>query len=133
MMVENEWWKSQLALEIHDFLREKETRLPLFTSSSPQLKLRRFLVDWLAVFSEKIKSSHGVLHLAVYYMDFFMDKFDIDERQLYLVALTCLLLAGKLLSLLNVKPGFKTCKYCIKVTFSLSILAIMRERRILPS
>jgi len=37
-----------------------------------------------------------VLHLAVYYMDFFMDKFDIDERQLYLVALTCLLLAGKL-------------------------------------
>lgn len=95
-MVENEWWKSQLALEIHDVLREKETRLPPFTSSSPQLKLRRFLVDWLAVFSEKIKSSHGVLHLAVYYMDYFMDKFDIDERQLYLVALTCLLLAGKL-------------------------------------
>lgn len=94
--MENEWWKSQLALEIHDVLREKETRLPPFTSSSPQLKLRRFLVDWLAVFSEKIKSSHGVLHLAVYYMDYFMDKFDIDERQLYLVALTCLLLAGKL-------------------------------------
>lgn len=99
-MVENEWWKSQLVLEIHDVLREKETRLPPFTSSSPQLKLRRFLVDWLAVFSEKIKSSHGVLHLAVYYMDFFMDKFDIDERQLYLVALTCLLLAGKLKLLL---------------------------------
>lgn len=94
-MVENEWWKSQLALEIHDVLREKETRLPSFTSSSPQLKLRRFLVDWLAVFSERIKSSHGVLHLAVYYMDLFMDKFDIDERKLYLVALSCLLLAAK--------------------------------------
>ena len=96
MMVENEWWKSQLTLEIHDVLREKEARLPPFTFSSPQLKLRRFLVDWLAVISEKIKISHGVLHLAVCYMDYFMDKFDIQEPQLHLVALSCLLLAGKL-------------------------------------
>lgn len=96
MMVENEWWKSQLALEIHDVLREKEARLPPFTSSSPQLKLRRFLVDWLAVISEKMTSSHGVLHLAVYYMDYFMDKFDIQEPQLHLVALSSLLLAGKM-------------------------------------
>ncbi|CAH3030024.1 unnamed protein product, partial [Porites evermanni] len=95
MMVENEWWKSQLAQEIHDVLREKEARLPPFTSSSPQIKLRRFLVDWLAVISEKIKCSHGVLHLAVYYMDYFMDKFDIQEPQLHLVALSCLLLAAK--------------------------------------
>ena len=96
MMMENEWWKSQLAQEIHDVLREKEARLPPFTSSSPQIKLRRFLVDWLAVISEKIKCSHGVLHLAVYYMDYFMDKFDIQEPQLHLVALSCLLLAGEL-------------------------------------
>lgn len=94
MMVESEWWKSPLVLEIHDVLREKEMKLPPFTSSSPQLKLRRFLVDWLAVISEKLKASHGVLHLAVYYMDYFMDKFDIQEPQLHLVALSCLLLAG---------------------------------------
>ena len=96
MMVESEWWKSPLVLEIHDVLREKEMKLPPFTSSSPQLKLRRFLVDWLAVISEKLKASHGVLHLAVYYMDYFMDKFDIQEPQLHLVALSCLLLAGRL-------------------------------------
>ncbi|XP_029201203.1 cyclin-J-like [Acropora muricata] len=95
MMVESEWWKSPLVLEIHDVLREKEMKLPPFTSSSPQLKLRRFLVDWLAVISEKLKASHGVLHLAVYYMDYFMDKFDIQEPQLHLVALSCLLLAAK--------------------------------------
>ena len=53
-------------------------------------------MDWLAVISEKIKCSHGVLHLAVYFMDYFMDKFDIQEPQLHLVALSCLLLAGKL-------------------------------------
>ena len=93
--MESEWWKSHLTLEIHDVLRDKEKRLPPFSAASPQLKLRRFLVDWLAVISEKIKSSHGVLHLAVYYMDYFMDKFDIQEPQLHLVALSCLLLAGK--------------------------------------
>lgn len=93
-MVEREWWKSQLAAEIHDVQREKEKRRRLFTASSPQLKLRRFLVDWLAIISEKLSSSHGVLHLAVCYMDYFMDKFDIQEAQLHLVALACFLLAG---------------------------------------
>lgn len=93
--MEKEWWKTKLAVDIHENLREKETRLPAFTSSSPQLKLRRYLVDWLAVICESINSSHGVLHLAVFLMDHFMDKFDIQEPQLHLVGLTCLLLAGK--------------------------------------
>ena len=93
-MPEKEWWKSTLAVEIHDGHREKEKRIPVFTASSPQLNLRRFLVDWLAIISEKLKSSHGVLHLAVSYMDYFMDKFDIQEPQLHLVALSCFLLAG---------------------------------------
>lgn len=113
-MVENEWWKSQLSLEIHDVLRQKEARLPPFTSSSPQLKLRRFLVDWLAVISEKIKSSHGVLHLAVYYMDYFMDKFDIQEPQLHLVPLSCLLLAGK--------------QFCFRLKFQLTLRAKLTEQ-----
>ena len=93
-IMEKEWWKTQLAVDIHENLREKETRLPTFTSASPQLKLRRYLVDWLAVICESVKSSHGVLHLAIFLMDQFMDKFDIQEPQLHLVALTCLLLAG---------------------------------------
>ncbi|KAK3739815.1 hypothetical protein QZH41_009058 [Actinostola sp. cb2023] len=94
-MVEKDWKKSSLSADIHEVLREKETRLPNFMAASPQLNLRRFLVDWLAIITEKIGSSHGVLHLAVYYMDFFMDKFIIQESQLHLLALSCLLLAAK--------------------------------------
>jgi hypothetical protein len=97
-MVEKDWKQSSLAADIHDVLREKETRLPNFMAASPQLKVRRFLVDWLAIICEKIGSSHGVLHLAVCYMDFFMDKFIVQESQLHLLALACLLLAGKLIT-----------------------------------
>lgn len=93
-MVEKDWKQSSLAVDIHEVLREKETRLPNFMAASPQLKVRRFLVDWLAIICEKIGSSHGVLHLAVCYMDFFMDKFIIQESQLHLLALSCMLLAG---------------------------------------
>lgn len=94
-MVEKDWQNSSLSVEIHEVLREKETRLPVFMAASPQINLRRFLVDWLAIITEKIDSSHGVLHLAVYYMDFFMDKFIIQESQLHLLALSCFFLAGR--------------------------------------
>lgn len=93
-IMEKDWQNSSLSADIHDVLREKERRLPNFMSASPQLNLRRFLVDWLAIITEKIGSSHGVLHLAVYYMDFFMDKFMIQESQIHLLALSCFLLAG---------------------------------------
>lgn len=98
-MVEKDWQNSSLSADIHDILREKEARLPNFMAASPQLNLRRFLVDWLAIVTEKIGSSHGVLHLAVYYMDFFMDKFIVQESQLHLLALSCLLLAGTLITI----------------------------------
>ncbi|XP_031554295.1 cyclin-J-like [Actinia tenebrosa] len=94
-MVEKDWKQSSLAVDINQVLRDKEARLPNFMAASPQLKVRRFLVDWLAIICEKIDSSHGVLHLAVCYMDFFMDKFIIQESQLHLLALSCMLLAAK--------------------------------------
>ena len=92
--MEKEWWKSELASDIHEVLRKKEMTLTHFKASSPQLALRRYLVDWLAIIFEKMGSSYGILHLSVSLMDFFMDNHDIPEPQLHLVALTCFLLAG---------------------------------------
>lgn len=93
--MENEWWKSELANDIHEVLRKKELTLAHYKASSPQLALRRYLVDWLAIIFEKMGSSYGILHLSVSLMDFFMDNHDIPEPQLHLVALTCFLLAAK--------------------------------------
>ena len=91
---ETEWWKNELANDIHEVLRKKESTLAQYKGSSPQLAIRRYLVDWLAIIFEKIGSSYGILHLSVSLMDFFMDNHDIPEPQLHLVALTCFLLAG---------------------------------------
>ena len=92
--MEKEWWKSELANDIHEVLRKKELTLVHYMASSPQLSLRRYLVDWLAIIFEKMGCSYGILHLSVCLMDFFMDNHDIPEPQLHLVALTCFLLAG---------------------------------------
>ena len=84
-----------LSIEIHDLLRAKESQMPRYKGCSPQLCYRRFLVDWMAVISQKLTLSHGVLHLSVLYLDFVMDKFDFSkESQLNLLALCCLWVAG---------------------------------------
>lgn len=89
-----EWWETELAKDIVDVLRKKESHLPQYKASSPQITVRRYLVDWLAIIFEKTGSSYGILHLSVALMDYFMDNHDIPEAQLHLVALTCFLLAG---------------------------------------
>jgi hypothetical protein len=89
-----EWWEGELANDILGVLRKKELTLAQYKASSPQLAVRRYLVDWLAIIFEKIGSSYGILHLSVTLMDYFMDNHDIPEPQLHLVALTCFLLAG---------------------------------------
>lgn len=86
--------EDDLASEILDMLRKKELSLPKFKASSPQLSVRRYLVDWLAIIFEKVGSSYGILHLSVSLMDYFMDNHDIPEPQLHLVALSCFLIAG---------------------------------------
>ncbi|EDO49306.1 predicted protein [Nematostella vectensis] len=108
---------SSLASDIHEVLREKEARIPNFMAASPQLKIRRYLVDWLAVIGEKLGSSHGVVHLAIYYMDFFMDKFIIQESQLHLLALTALLLAAKFDENENQIPDISTLNKFVNNTY----------------
>ncbi|XP_002737200.2 cyclin-J-like [Saccoglossus kowalevskii] len=92
-----EWWKTRMAKDIHNTLRARERQLPKYHAQSPQLHLRRYLVDWLAVISDSgnLHLCSTALHLAVSLLDRFMDKFDIEENQLHLVALTCLMIAAK--------------------------------------
>ena len=91
---EQKWWEDELADDIHQNMMLKENTLPCYFAQSPQLKMRRYLVDWLAVVCDKCELCVTVRHLAVTLLDFFMDKFDISEPQLKLVGLGCLLVSG---------------------------------------
>ncbi|XP_072280263.1 cyclin-J [Pyxicephalus adspersus] len=95
MELEGSWWKGQLASDIHQALRYKELKLPSYKSQSPQLNLRRYFADLIAIVSNRFKLCPTARHLAVYLLDLFMDRYDISIQQLHVVALSCLLLASK--------------------------------------
>ncbi|XP_072533130.1 cyclin-J isoform X1 [Salminus brasiliensis] len=95
MELEGQWWKGQLAGDIYHALRYKELRLPVFKGQSPQLNLRRYFADLIAIVSNRFRLCPTARHLAVYLLDLFMDRYDISVQQLHLVALSCLLLASK--------------------------------------
>ncbi|XP_035124506.1 cyclin-J isoform X3 [Callithrix jacchus] len=134
MELEGQWWRGQLAADIHQALRykvtprpglpspsvsfascseprlpgksnevlyslpsgpEKELKLPSYKGQSPQLSLRRYFADLIAIVSNRFTLCPSARHLAVYLLDLFMDRYDISIQQLHLVALSCLLLASK--------------------------------------
>ncbi|XP_004540974.1 cyclin-J-like protein [Maylandia zebra] len=92
---ELEWWKDQLAADIHQSLRIKELKLPAYRAHSPQIGMRRYFADLLAILSNRYQLCPTARHLAVYLLDLFMDHYDVAVRQLYIIALSCLLLASK--------------------------------------
>uniref|UniRef100_A0A2K5TXY6 Cyclin J like n=1 Tax=Macaca fascicularis TaxID=9541 RepID=A0A2K5TXY6_MACFA len=74
----------------------KELKLPTFRAHSPLLKSRRFFVDILTLLSSHCQLCPAARHLAVYLLDHFMDRYNIStSKQLYTVAVSCLLLASK--------------------------------------
>ncbi len=73
----------------------QELRLPAYKGQSPQLSLRRYFADLIAIVSNRFKLCPAARHLAVYLLDLFMDRYDISVQQLHMVALSCLLLASK--------------------------------------
>ncbi|KAG7484582.1 hypothetical protein MATL_G00051410 [Megalops atlanticus] len=95
MDTEAEWWKSQLAADIHQALRIKELKLPAYRAHSPQIGVRRYFADLLAILSNRYQLCPTARHLAVYLLDLFMDHYDVAVKQLYVIALSCLLLASK--------------------------------------
>lgn len=78
------------------WLSGREDRLSRVRLQSPQLHRRRDLVTWSCRTASDLGLRTVSLHLAVRILDRFMDGHDIEEPQLYLVCLCCLLLASKL-------------------------------------
>ncbi|XP_041117401.1 cyclin-J-like [Polyodon spathula] len=95
MELEGQWWKGQLAADIYQALRYKELKMPSYKGQSPQLNLRRYFADLIAIVSNRFRLCPPARHLAVYLLDLFMDRYDISVQQLHVVALSCLLLASK--------------------------------------
>lgn len=93
-MMEIEWWKNKISEEIYDTLRAKEQNLPPYHGHSPQLWFRRHLVDWLAIVVETFSLGTTSQHLAIHLLDFFMDKLEVDQNHLYLLAMACLSISG---------------------------------------
>lgn len=69
--------------------------MPTYQAHSPQIGMRRYFADLLAVLSNRYQLCPTARHLAVYLLDLFMDHYDVAVRQLYVIALSCLLLASK--------------------------------------
>lgn len=74
----------------------QELKLPTFRAHSPLLKSRRFFVDILTLLSRHCHLCPSARHLAIFLLDHFMDQYNITtSKQLYTVAVSCLLLASK--------------------------------------
>ncbi|XP_023281537.1 cyclin-J [Seriola lalandi dorsalis] len=95
MELEDQWWRGQLAADIYQALRYKELKLPSYKGQSPQLNLRRYFADLIAIVSNRFRLCPAARHLAVYLLDLFMDRYDVTVQQLHMVSLSCLLLASK--------------------------------------
>lgn len=70
--------------------------MPAYKGQSPQLNLRRYFADLVAIVSNRFRLCPAARHLAVYLLDLFMDRYDVTVQQLHMVSLSCLLLASKL-------------------------------------
>ncbi|KAH8380462.1 hypothetical protein KR009_010810, partial [Drosophila setifemur] len=89
-------WLSDYADDIFETMREQElTRRPLFFVSS-QMDERQKMLHLLQVVTRAHKLNRCALHLAVYYLDRFIDQFTIRTDKLFLVALTCLHIAAQI-------------------------------------
>lgn len=111
------WYRDSLAPDNHQALRIKEARLPKITGSSPQLHKRRYLVDWVATICERCDITSETLHLAIMCLDHFMDKYSIEDAQLHLIALCCLLIAAKFEESDVKIPRIQTLNYFVQNAF----------------
>ncbi|KAG5853424.1 hypothetical protein ANANG_G00073270 [Anguilla anguilla] len=62
---------------------------------SPRSRCGATSPDLLAILSNRYQLCPTARHLAVYLLDLFMDHYDVAVKQLYVIALSCLLLASK--------------------------------------
>lgn len=89
------WWETELAPSIHTTLRGREDCANKTQFKSPQLYLRRDLVEFTSAVCRELGISTGTRYLALRLTDQFMDGHNVMEYRLRLMAITCLLLAGE--------------------------------------
>uniref|UniRef100_A0A3P8WAE6 Cyclin J-like n=1 Tax=Cynoglossus semilaevis TaxID=244447 RepID=A0A3P8WAE6_CYNSE len=83
---ELQWWKGQLAADIHQSLRIKELKLPVYRAHSPQIGMRRYFADLLAILSNRYQLCPTARHLA---NNRFCFKVDLGVMELELLVLLC--------------------------------------------
>ncbi|GFY54421.1 cyclin-J [Trichonephila inaurata madagascariensis] len=96
MTTEEEWWIGSYAEDIHHHLRSKERSRFIFLGQSPQLHLRKSMIEWMDMVCQKMEFCTTVQHLAVYLLDIFMDNHTIYNDHLRMVIIGCLIVAVKL-------------------------------------
>ncbi|XP_043646773.1 cyclin-J [Drosophila teissieri] len=89
-------WLSDYARDIFLTMREQELRRRPMFFLSPQLSERQRMLQLLKLVTRTHKLSRCALHLAVYYMDRFVDHYKIRPDKLFLVAITCLHIAAQI-------------------------------------
>jgi len=82
-------------LQVLAWLQSRHSSLPPLGLRSPQLHRRRDLVVWCGGVAEELGLRTLTLHLAVRLLDMFMDGHNIQDPQLYLTSLSCILVAAK--------------------------------------
>ncbi|XP_073838811.1 cyclin J [Musca autumnalis] len=89
-------WICDYSDDIFQTLRESELRRHTIYFRSQQIEYRPMLLQLIMDAVEKNKLSRTTLHLAIYLLDCFMDKYTIRPDKLNLTAITCLMLAAKI-------------------------------------
>lgn len=89
------WWETELSRPIHETLRQREEAIGKIQFKSPQLLLRRELIEFVTAVSKDLGLSDGTRYLSIRLADHFMDGHNVMEYRLRLMGLTCLLLAGE--------------------------------------
>uniref|UniRef100_A0A1I8M0M7 Cyclin n=1 Tax=Musca domestica TaxID=7370 RepID=A0A1I8M0M7_MUSDO len=89
-------WICDYSDDIFQTLRETELRRHTIYFRSPQIDYRPMLLHLIMDAVEKNKLSRTTLHLAIYFLDCFMDKYTIRPDKLNLTAITCLMIAAKI-------------------------------------
>lgn len=109
----------------------QELKLPVYRGHSPQIGMRRYFADLLAILSNRYQLCPTARHLAVYLLDLFMDHYDVAVKQLYVIALTCLLLASKCIFRLHLSLWLLFFVLLLRIAFYLLNLIKMWMPRLL--
>ncbi|XP_068816250.1 cyclin-J-like protein isoform X2 [Struthio camelus] len=126
--MEEQWWRGELAADIHQTLRTKELKLPMYKAHSPQIGMRRYFIDLLAVLSNRCNLCPTARHLAIYLLDLFMDRYDIAVKQLYVISIACLLLASKFEEKEDRVPKLE---YLNNLTYMCSVNTVLNKKDLL--